>query len=122
MSLTDRFLQLRGEAPVGQPEEPQHSTPVDVFQSPSTLGRIHEAKTAAEARSDVVEVQQTASIASEALNALKERASQALFERLGSRITDSSIGEAELHHLSRTSSNWWSRKSKSRSLARNASG
>ncbi|WP_427135848.1 CpaF family protein [Pseudarthrobacter sp. S9] len=44
-----------------------------------------------------MEVQQTASIASEALNALKERASQALFERLGSRITDSSIGEAELH-------------------------
>ncbi len=97
MSLTDRFLQLRGEAPAGKPEEPQHPTPVDVFQSPSTLGRIHEAKTAAEARSDVVEVQQTASIASEALNALKERASQALFERLGSRITDSSIGEAELH-------------------------
>lgn len=96
MSLTDRFLQLRGEAPAGKSTEVQ-SAPVDVFQSPSTLGRIHEAKSAAEARIDVVEVQQTASIASEALNALKERASQALFERLGSRITDSSIGEAELH-------------------------
>ena len=47
-------------------------------------------------RSDAVELTQTASVASEALNALKERASQALFERLGSRITDSSIGEEEL--------------------------
>jgi len=89
-------MQLRGEAPVGKSTDVRPA-PVDIFQSPSTLGRIHEAKTAAEARIDVVEVQQTASIASEALNALKERASQALFERLGSRITDSSIGEAELH-------------------------
>ncbi|WP_372702867.1 CpaF family protein [Arthrobacter sp. 49Tsu3.1M3] len=70
--------------------------PVDIFQAPSTLGRIHEAKAAAETRSDAVELTQTASVASEALNALKERASQALFERLGSRITDSSIGEEEL--------------------------
>ncbi|MGO4228193.1 CpaF family protein [Arthrobacter sp. YAF34] len=96
MSLTDRFLQLRGEAPATKAAEEPPSV-ADVFQAPSTLGRIHEAKAAADVRSDVVAVQQTASIASEALNALKERASQSLFERLGSRITDSSIGEAELH-------------------------
>jgi pilus assembly protein CpaF len=95
VSLTDRFLQLRGDVPVTKPAEAPTSS-VDVFQAPSTLGRIHEAKAAADSRSDVGEVQ-TASVASEALNALKERASQALFARLGSRITDSSIGEAELH-------------------------
>ncbi|MEZ2390746.1 CpaF family protein [bacterium RCC_150] len=36
-------------------------------------------------------------LASEALRDLKERASQALFERLGSRLSDSSMEEAELH-------------------------
>jgi Flp pilus assembly CpaF family ATPase len=97
VSLTDRFQQLRGGTLPAAPEE----TPgVDVFAShaqPATLGRILEAKTAAESQSGVPELQQTASLASEALNALKERASQALFERLGSRITDSSIDETELH-------------------------
>ena len=34
---------------------------------------------------------------SEALGSLKERASQALYERLGSRLTDSSLDDAELH-------------------------
>lgn len=37
--------------------------------------------------------------ASEALSGLKERASQALYERLGSRITDSSLDETELHQF-----------------------
>ena len=95
MSLTDRFLQLRGDAPAAKSTDTPEA-PVDIFQAPSTLGRIHEAKAAAETHSDAVELTQTASVASEALNALKERASQALFERLGSRITDSSIGEEEL--------------------------
>ncbi|QDW30522.1 CpaF family protein [Arthrobacter sp. KBS0702] len=97
MSLTDRFQQLRGGA---QPDAPEEKPAVDVFAShapPATLGRILEAKTAAEAQPGFTELQQTATVASEALNALKERASQALFERLGSRITDSSIDEAELH-------------------------
>ena len=96
MSLSDRFLQLRGVDPAGQAVEVPPAV-VDVFQMPSTLGRIHEAKTAAEMKVDDAAVEQTGSPASEALTALKERASQALFERLGSRITDSSIGEAELH-------------------------
>ncbi|MEV7131415.1 CpaF family protein [Arthrobacter sp. NPDC093128] len=34
---------------------------------------------------------------SEALSGLKERASQALYERLGSRLTDSTLDDAELH-------------------------
>ena len=97
MSLTDRFQQLRGGLPPAGPEEKPAA--VDVFASPNqpaTLGRILEAKTAAESQPGFSEIQQTASVASEALNALKDRASQALFERLGSRITDSSIDEAEL--------------------------
>ncbi|MGM9472276.1 CpaF family protein [Pseudarthrobacter sp. YS3] len=48
-----------------------------------------------------LDMPQTAAVASEALNALKERASQALYERLGSRITDSSLEEAELHQFVR---------------------
>ena len=99
MSLTDRFQQLRG---VAQPVPSQPSAPAEPNFPPSqappaTLGRILEAKTAAELQTHDVEVEQTASVASEALNALKERASQALFERLGGRITDSSVEEAELH-------------------------
>ncbi|UTT71569.1 CpaF family protein [Arthrobacter sp. DNA4] len=44
-------------------------------------------------------VEVTGGIASEALTGLKERASQALYERLGSRITDSSLEETELHQF-----------------------
>lgn len=69
---------------------------------PATLGRIHEAKTAETAHAaDVMELTQTAAASSGALGALKERASQALYERLGARITDSSIEEAELHQYVR---------------------
>jgi pilus assembly protein CpaF len=46
-----------------------------------------------------VTVEVTDGIASEALRGLKERASQALYERLGSRITDSSLEEVELHQF-----------------------
>ncbi|WP_443197939.1 CpaF family protein [Pseudarthrobacter sp. CCNWLW247] len=106
MSLTDRFQQLRGEAkPLAK--QPEHSNPyADAFQAPSaptTLGKIQEAKTAEAAASAVValDMPQTAAVASEALSALKERASQALYERLGSRITDSSLEEAELHQFVR---------------------
>ena len=105
MSLTDRFQQLRGEAkPLAN--EPEQSNPYAAFQAPSaptTLGKIQEAKTAEAAASAVValDMPQTAAVASEALSALKERASQALYERLGSRITDSSLEEAELHQFVR---------------------
>jgi Flp pilus assembly CpaF family ATPase len=99
VSLTDRLQQLRGGSqPVPSVEQAPAEADSSPFKAaPATLGRILEAKTAAELQTDAVEVQQTASVASEALNALKERASQALFERLGGRITDSSIEEEELH-------------------------
>jgi pilus assembly protein CpaF len=105
MSLTDRFQQLRGEAKPN-PEPKQHSPYEGAFQAapaPTTLGKIQEAKTAEAAANAVVtlETPQTAGVASGALSALKERASQALYERLGSRITDSSLEEAELHQYVR---------------------
>ena len=105
MSLTDRFQQLRGEAKPN-PEPKQHSPYEGAYQAPAaptTLGKIQEARTAEAAASAVVtlDMPQTAAVASEALNALKERASQALYERLGSRITDSSLEEAELHQFVR---------------------
>ncbi|MFS0717436.1 CpaF family protein [Arthrobacter sp. 1P04PC] len=96
MSLADRYQQLRGGPGPTESNKPDD----DVFaarNSPATLGRILEAKTAADAQLPSEELQQTATVASEALNALKERASASLFERLGSRITDSSVDEAELH-------------------------
>ena len=95
MSLADRYQQLRGVPGPTEANKPDD----DVFaapNAPATLGRILEAKTAAEAQ-PAAELQQTATVASEALNALKERASASLFVRLGSRITDSSVDEAELH-------------------------
>jgi Flp pilus assembly CpaF family ATPase len=102
VSLSDRFQLLRGEAKAdpGIPEPIQ-----DVFQpkAPATLGRKHEAQTAVAAASATaaLEQPQAASVASEALNALKERATQTLFERLGSRITDSSLEDEELHQFVR---------------------
>ncbi|MGY4540561.1 Flp pilus assembly CpaF family ATPase [Arthrobacter sp. UYNi723] len=101
MNLSRRLEKVRGtESPTALVE----AVPANPFAAqagpaePATLGRIHEAKTAETAyAADVVELTQTAAVASGALGALKERASQALYERLGARITDSSLEEAELH-------------------------
>jgi pilus assembly protein CpaF len=106
VSLTDRFQQLRGEAkpPAKEPQQPNpYEGAFRAPLAPATLGKIQEARTAEAAANAVValDAPQTAAIASEALSALKERASQALYERLGSRITDSSLEEAELHQFVR---------------------
>ncbi|MHC6221828.1 CpaF family protein [Arthrobacter sp. MMS24-S77] len=69
----------------------------------TTLGRIQEAK-AAESSNATAHAEDSATstiLASEALSDLKERASKALFERLGSRLSDSSLDEAELHQYVR---------------------
>ncbi|MGG5170992.1 CpaF family protein [Pseudarthrobacter sp. J1738] len=63
----------------------------------TTLGTIATAHAAEQSAVEVKTETPTASAASEALNGLKERASEALYERLGSRITDSSLDEVELH-------------------------
>lgn len=81
--------------PATEPEHKNPFAPQPAPAEPATLGRIHEAKSAEVA--EVVELAPTGAVASGALSALKERASQALYERLGARITDSSLEEAELH-------------------------
>lgn len=94
MSLSNRFAKLRA----GDAEVFEVSTPTVPPAPPSTLSSIQQAQ-AAEQASAPVSVQVSAGNASEALSALKERASQALYERLGSRITDSSMEESELHQF-----------------------
>ncbi len=100
MNLARRLEQLKGTSS-GAPDAESTETPTagtNPYASPTTLGRIHESMAAEMASTvAVLEVPQTTANASEALGALKERASQALFERLGSRITDSSLEDAELH-------------------------
>ncbi|MCY1674066.1 CpaF family protein [Pseudarthrobacter sp. SL88] len=98
MNLSRRLEKVRGAEPTmsaAEPEQKNPFAPQPAPVEPATLGRIHEAKSAEVA--EVVELAPTAAVASGALSALKERASQALYERLGARITDSSLEEAELH-------------------------
>ena len=69
----------------------------------ATLGRIQEARAAELANAPVHSEESAPStvLASEALGDLKERASKVLFERLGSRLSDSSLDETELHQYVR---------------------
>src|SRR5690242_12102627 len=78
--------------------ESEHDAPITSPHAASTLGTIQQAQAAEQAQAPVT-VEGIGGIASEALAGLKERASQALYERLGSRITDSSLEEAELHQF-----------------------
>lgn len=94
MTLSHRFAKLRGDE-VGELEMPASSTSQ---QQPATLGAIQQAQATQQAQAPAV-MEVTTGNASEALSGLKERASQALYERLGSRITDSSLDESELHQF-----------------------
>ncbi len=98
MSLSKRFAKLHADDESSSAEATfAGSSPAAA--SPSTLSSIQQAQAAAEQAAAPVSLQVTAGSASEALSGLKERASQALYERLGSRITDSSMEEAELHQF-----------------------
>ena len=102
MNLSRRLEKVRGteaSTPFTETaEQPNPFMPLNSAAEPATLGRIHEAKTAESVHAaEVIELSPTAAVASGALSALKERASQSLYERLGARITDSSLEEAELH-------------------------
>ena len=95
MNLSNRFAKLRTDGvDVAEIDLPTMPAP-----SPSTLSSIQQAQAAEQASAAPVSYQVTSANASEALTALKERASQALYERLGSRITDSSMEESELHQF-----------------------
>lgn len=94
MTLSHRFAKLRGDESSSF-DPPVASTSPSL---PSTLGTIQLAQATEQAQAPSA-VQVTTGNASEALAGLKERASQALYERLGSRITDSSLEESELHQF-----------------------
>lgn len=94
MNLSNRFAKLRTDGV----EEAEVDMPT-VPAPPSTLSSIQQAQAAEQASAAPASFQVTSANASEALTALKERASQALYERLGSRITDSSMEESELHQF-----------------------
>ncbi|TLM85715.1 CpaF family protein [Pseudarthrobacter sp. NamE2] len=85
---------MRGEEVVGS----ELTAIPEAAPLPSTLGAIQQAQEAEQANTSLLE-QVSTGHASEALAGLKERASQALYERLGSRITDSSLEESELHQF-----------------------
>jgi Flp pilus assembly CpaF family ATPase len=94
VTLSHRFAKLRGDEVSGF-EVPATSTSQ---QQPATLGAIQQAQATHQAQAPTA-MEVTTGNASEALSGLKERASQALYERLGSRITDSSLEESELHQF-----------------------
>lgn len=99
MNLSSRFEQSRQNIEAAVPDATSGPRMSSAYAA--TLGKIHDAKSAAAdaAVTQLSEPTAGSGVASEALNGLKERASQALFERLGSRITDSSLQEAELHQF-----------------------
>ncbi|MGF9650246.1 CpaF family protein [Pseudarthrobacter oxydans] len=94
MTLSHRFAKLRGDEG-NSLDLPVASTSPSL---PATLSTIQQAQATEQAQAPSA-VQVTTGNASEALAGLKERASQALYERLGSRITDSSLEESELHQF-----------------------
>lgn len=95
MNLSNRFAKLRTDGV----DVAEIDTPTVPAPPPSTLSSIQQAQAAEQASAAPTSFQVTSGNASEALTALKERASQALYERLGSRITDSSMEESELHQF-----------------------
>lgn len=95
MNLSNRFAKLRTDGV----DVAAIDTPTVPAPPPSTLSSIQQAQAAEQASAAPTSFQVTSGNASEALTALKERASQALYERLGSRITDSSMEESELHQF-----------------------
>lgn len=96
MTLSNRFARLRSDGS-STPDVSVEAPPAP--QAPAaTLSALQQAQAAEQSHAST-HVQLTEGGASEALAGLKERASQALYERLGSRITDSSLDEAELHQF-----------------------
>ncbi|OFI40027.1 pilus assembly protein CpaF [Arthrobacter sp. SW1] len=97
MNLSRRLGSLYGEQPSGGAAASLESSESDA--AAATLSRFQEARAAENAQAATARDgdPQSTVLASEALGSLKERASAALYERLGSRLTDSSLDEEELH-------------------------
>jgi pilus assembly protein CpaF len=100
VNLSRRLESLHGDEPSGgggTPTAPAEGP--DAASPETTLSRFQEVRAAeaAQAISQRDDGPQSTVIASEALGSIKERSSAALYERMGSRLTDSSLDEAELH-------------------------
>lgn len=75
---------------------PDNSGAFDAQRSPATLGQIQDIRSAEASHSLEQPEKQSTVQASGALSGLKEKAVAALYDRLGSRLTDSSMDEPEL--------------------------
>ncbi|WP_120523125.1 CpaF family protein [Arthrobacter celericrescens] len=103
MNLSRRLESLHGDEPSGGGAATTEDGVYAASTESPTLSRFQEVR-AAEAAQAVSQREvgtQSAALASEALGSLKERATAALYERMGSRLTDSSLDEAELHQYVR---------------------
>ena len=100
MNLSRRLESLYGEEPSGGAAAVSEN-PAPEAETP-TLSRFQEVRASEDlASSQGDEGTQSTILASGALGSLKERASAALYERMGSRLTDSTLDEAELHQYVR---------------------
>lgn len=87
MNLTKRLESLRGGDTEAAPKPAAASGPWASGAAP-----------AADSAGAIAEPRTHGTDANEALNAVKDRAGTALYERMGSRITDSSLDEADLQN------------------------
>lgn len=101
MSLSRRLESHRNPATSGAGLS-NFESPLTAPEAAATLGRIQEVRTAEAANSSTQEEAAPSTIlASGALTGLKERAVAALYERLGSRLTDSALDDTELNQYVR---------------------
>jgi pilus assembly protein CpaF len=99
VSLVDR-LRAAKDLPVVPIPTADALPTVEDTEHPATLGVRLEAHAAAEAEARLANAPTHGSIASsQALRELKEKSTEELFNRVGGRITDSSLSEADLQDL-----------------------
>lgn len=104
MSLIDRLRAAQDDAEVPPPAIPLPAPAAaeGTDRHSSSLGVRIEAQAAADADARLTTAPTHGSVAaSQALRELKEKATDELFDRVGSRIADSSLSEAELHEYVR---------------------
>ncbi|GAB2764959.1 CpaF family protein [Sinomonas soli] len=104
MSLIDRLRAAQDDAEVPPPAVPKSAPAAtdDTDKHSASLGVRIEAQAAADADARLTAPPTHGSVAaSQALRELKEKATAELFDRVGSRIADSSLSEDELHEYVR---------------------
>jgi len=100
MSLSDRLNAARGIQPSAPPMDAT-AAPSATPTATSPVPPVASARPEAPVVEPVVSVTPRAERVPDALSELKERAAQELFARIGNRLNDSSMTEAQLHVLAR---------------------